>query len=291
MCTSRYLLRYARCGNDEAVRTDAGECMATEPWAVDPTSDRPIYKQIADALRQRLDAGRYDAGDKLPSESELMREFGASRATVRKAVDVLTGEGRVQSRRGVGVFVRIPPPGTILLRDAVRLKRVNWGASEPSSRRRPFELDAKRSGTRFRQEILQLADVPAPPGVARHLDIEQGDTVFVRRRRILLDGMPAHLGDSYFPLDVTVAALRERDTGPGGTYAAIEAAGHRLTHFDEQLTFRMPTRDERRALRLGPGVPVVDLVRIAHSRTRALECFVAVMAGDRYRFAYEIAAD
>jgi len=266
--------------------------MAAEPWAVDPASDRPIYKQIADALRQRLDAGEYGAGDKLPSESELMRQFGASRATVRKAFDVLMGEGRVESRRGVGVFVRIPPSARFMLRDTDRLKRRTWGTDELSSRLRPFEADAaEKSGAPFRQEIHQLAEVPAPPDVARHLDIDEGDTVFVRRRRILLDGRPAHLGDSYFPLDVAVGALRTEDTGPGGTYARIEDAGHRLSHFDEQLTFRMPTSTERRALRLGPGVPVVDLVRIAHTRTRPLECFVAVMAGDRYRFAYEIPAD
>lgn len=266
-------------------------CMAAEPWAVDPASDRPIYKQIADALRQRLDAGEYGAGDKLPSESELMRQFGASRATVRKAFDVLMGEGRVESRRGVGIFVRIPPSALFVLRDTDRLKRKTWGADKHSSRRRPFERDAEESGARFRQEIRQLMEVPAPANVARHLAVNEGDLVFVRRRRISLDGRPAHLGDSYLPLDIAVGALREHDTGPGGTYARIEDAGHRLSHFDEQLTFRMPTSTERRALRLGPGVPVVDLVRIAHTRTRPLECFVAVMAGDRYRFAYEIAAD
>lgn len=265
--------------------------MAAEPWPVDPASDRPIYKQIADALRQRLDAGEYDAGDKLPSESELMQQFDASRATVRKAFDVLMGEGRVESRRGVGVFVRTPPPPQIVRLDAERLKRKTWGTDELSSRLRPFEADAEKSGTPFRQEIHQLAEVPAPADVARHLDIDEGETVFVRRRRILLDGTPTHLGDSYLPLDIAVRALRERDTGPGGTYARMEDAGHRLSHFDEQLTFRMPTSTERRALRLGHGVPVIDLVRIAHTRTRPLECFVAVMAGDRYRFAYEIPAD
>jgi GntR family transcriptional regulator len=265
--------------------------MAADLWAVDPASDRPIYKQIADALRQRLDGGEYGAGDKLPSESELMQQFGASRATVRKAFDVLMSEGRVESRRGVGVFVRIPPSALFVLRDVNRLKRKTWGTDELSSRLRPFEADAEKSGGPFRQEIRQLAEVSAPPDVARHLDIDEGDTVFVRRRRILLDGRPAHLGDSYLPLDIAMGALRERDTGPGGTYARMEDAGHRLSHFDEQLTFRMPTSTERRALRLGHGVPVVDLVRIAHTRTRPLECFVAVMAGDRYRFAYEIPAD
>ena len=138
-----------------------------------------------------------------------------------------------------------------------------------------------------------MAEVPAPATVARHLKVNVGAIVFIRRRRVLLDDRPAHLGDSYFPLDVanTVEALHQEKTGPGGTYARIEDAGYRLTHFDEHLAFRMPTPDERRQLRLGPGVPVVDLLRVAYADTRALECFIAVMAGDRYRFAYEILAD
>ncbi|HEY2671179.1 MAG TPA: GntR family transcriptional regulator [Rugosimonospora sp.] len=57
--------------------------------------DRPIWKQIADELRDRVLSGVLTRGHPLPPESELMREFGCSRTTVRKAVALLRAEGWV----------------------------------------------------------------------------------------------------------------------------------------------------------------------------------------------------
>ena len=55
--------------------------------SIDPTSDRPVYKQIADWIRGQIDSGRLDAGDKLPSESELMRRFGKTPPTIHRAIN------------------------------------------------------------------------------------------------------------------------------------------------------------------------------------------------------------
>ena len=101
---------------------------------------------------------------------------------------------------------------------------------------------------------------------------------------------PTKLADSYLPSDIAVGRIREPDTGPGGTYARIEEAGHRLTHFDERVLFRMPDPEECRRLRLGAGIPVIDQTRIAHAGERPVEVFKAVMAGDKHELEYRIPA-
>ena len=62
------------------------------------------WGRVAAALRERLDAGQFGADDFLPSEAELVAEFGVSRNTVRRAYQHLADEGLVVVRQGAGRF-------------------------------------------------------------------------------------------------------------------------------------------------------------------------------------------
>lgn len=73
--------------------------------AIDRESAVPPYMQVANALRTRIDNGEIPPGRALPSLVKLEDEFGAARDTLRKAVQVLKDEGRVQTVRGMGVYV------------------------------------------------------------------------------------------------------------------------------------------------------------------------------------------
>jgi DNA-binding transcriptional MocR family regulator len=64
------------------------------------------YVELADTLRERIAGGVRGA---LPSEAELGREYGVSRVTVRRALELLRDEGLVSARRGVGWFVAVDP--------------------------------------------------------------------------------------------------------------------------------------------------------------------------------------
>lgn len=77
---------------------------------LDPTSDRAVFRQIADQLREAIDRGRFREGEKLPSEAELVDHYGVSRMTVRNSFSILQGEGLVHAEHGKGVFVRPRPP-------------------------------------------------------------------------------------------------------------------------------------------------------------------------------------
>jgi len=66
---------------------------------------RNLSMDVVDALSQRIRIGPLRAGDKLPTEAEIMSEFGVSRTVVREALSRLQAAGMVRSRRGVGTFV------------------------------------------------------------------------------------------------------------------------------------------------------------------------------------------
>src|SRR5215217_2929143 len=77
---------------------------------IDPTSDRPAYRQIADHLRAAILSGQLGAGAQLPSERALMDIYEAARGTVRQAIATLRTEGLVDIEHGRGAFVRRRPP-------------------------------------------------------------------------------------------------------------------------------------------------------------------------------------
>jgi DNA-binding GntR family transcriptional regulator len=61
---------------------------------------RKLYVRIADELREELAAGRHPVGEPFPSIGELAERFGAAKMTVDRAVEVLRGEGYLESRQG-----------------------------------------------------------------------------------------------------------------------------------------------------------------------------------------------
>jgi GntR family transcriptional regulator len=65
----------------------------------------PIYKQIANLLRDGIENGEYAPGGPIPSETWLMQEYGVARLTARKAVRVLADEGLVEVVQGRGAYV------------------------------------------------------------------------------------------------------------------------------------------------------------------------------------------
>jgi GntR family transcriptional regulator len=252
---------------------------------VDRSSDRPVYRQIADQLRNAITRGEFTPGAKLPSERVLMDRYQTSRVTVRQAIAVLGAEGLIDVEHGRGVFVRSRPP----LR---RLGRERLGRREREAGKGAFLSDAMAAGREASAEV-EVARGVAPPEVAERLHLSQGDQVLIRRRRMLADGQPVQLATSYLPLQlVEDTQIEQADTGTGGTYARLEELGHRLGRFQEDLSARMPLPDEARSLRLGAGVPVIRVVRTAFDEQGApVEVNEMVLAADRYELTYILPAD
>ncbi|MDG4857326.1 FCD domain-containing protein [Streptomyces sp. T-3] len=71
---------------------------------------RPLVEQTADRLRDRIAAGEWPVGTRLPGETLLAKDLGVGRSTAREALRALTGEGLVQPRQGAGVFVMATEP-------------------------------------------------------------------------------------------------------------------------------------------------------------------------------------
>jgi GntR family transcriptional regulator len=254
--------------------------------AIDPTSDRPVYKQIADLLRAGIQSGELGPGARLPSEQELIDAHGVARGTIRQAVRLLASEGLLEVQHGRGAFVRDRPPVRRLGHDRFAREKREQGKAG-------YLADMESQGREPGVEVLEVGQSKASEEIAGLLGIEPGDNVLVRRRRYLADGTPMQTASSYIPWGLAEGTrMTQADTGPGGIYARLEEAGHRLERFTEDVVARMPTEDEARTLLLGAGVPVIRLVRTAYDTAGlAVEVCDTVMAADRYLLSYELPAD
>ncbi|MBW0091428.1 GntR family transcriptional regulator [Pseudonocardia sp. KRD-184] len=256
-----------------------------ELGSLDRSDDRPPYRQIADQLRAAIDRGDLAAGDKLPSEAVLMGHYEVARMTARQAIQELRSEGRVVAEQGRGVFVRLPAPVRRLASDrfARRHRDAGHGA---------FLADAEKAGVTPTVDEIEVSRKPAPDAIRERLKVDATDEVVVRSRRYLAEGVPVEMAVSYIPADLAEGTrIVEADSGPGGIYARLEEAGHLLDRFTEEITARMPTADERRRLRLGPGTPVLTVLRTAYDTDgRAVEVCDTVKAALAYVLEYDVPA-
>ncbi|MDA0567231.1 GntR family transcriptional regulator [Streptomonospora sp. S1-112] len=250
------------------------------------TSDNdspPVYREIADTLREEIRSGRLSDGARVPGENDLMKQYGVARATARQALSVLINEGIVVAIRGSGIYVRAFRP--LRRHGPRRLSRALWGSG-----RAVWQADAPDGD--FETDSIEVGEVPAPGYVAKALGLAEDTLVVRRHRRYRLGGRPMQLATSYLPAKLAAGtAIAEADTGPGGIYARLAELGRAPAHFTEEIRVRMPTPDEARELRLSPGTPVMDVLRTAlTAEHEAVEFNEMTLDGSAYVLQYDFDA-
>jgi GntR family transcriptional regulator len=250
--------------------------------ALDPSSDRPLFRQLADVLRAEIRSGKRPGGSQLPTESEFQARYGVSRTTARGALRLLETEGLVVTRRGHGSFVRVRPP----IRRVASNRR---HAAHRASGKPIFDTEVEAQDQRPSRRMMGTGVEEAPPDVAAWLQIKLEELVVVRRRLQLINDEPAVLSTSYFPRWLAEGTrLEQPDALPEGPDTAIENLGYRFARVVEVVSARMPSPEEVQALRLGPGVPVVRLLHIDYDlEDRPLQVADDLYVGDRHEFVFE----
>jgi GntR family transcriptional regulator len=152
---------------------------------------RQPWELVADALRQAITDKKYRPGDQLPSENQLAAQHGASRPTIRRALQDLRLKGLIETRQGKGAFVRMPSP------IAVTLTAANYQRHRQEGRP-GFAAQMDEQGHTSRQDILEVGPVPAPSEVAQRLGIDEGAEVVMRRLRFVVDELPVQLVRVYY---------------------------------------------------------------------------------------------
>ena len=174
----------------------------------------PMYRQIADDLRGKIDSGEIAHGAQLPTEIELMDAYSASRNTVRDAIKLLTTRGMVEPRPGQGTFVveKINPFVTTLTGDP------ESGQGGGEGRIYIAEVEAGRRSPAVSDPRVEVQR--ANEAIADALRIKEGDQVVGRHYQRFIDGVPFSLQTSFYPMSLVLRGatrLIEATDIPEGT--------------------------------------------------------------------------
>jgi GntR family transcriptional regulator len=206
----------------------------------------PLYQRLRDELSARIAAQQWRPGEAIPTEAELVKLFGASVGTVRKAVEMLVADGVLERFQGRGTFVRRAGFNSSLFR-FFRFHRESGARQVPQAR------------------ILLRETMAAPSAVASALRLPpEAEVIHLSRLRVV-DDRPLLAEAIWLPRE-RFAALLDIDTAEFGDllYPLYEQrCGQVVASAQEDLTAEAVDEAHARLLRIPEGSPVIVIERTA----------------------------
>lgn len=229
----------------------------------------PLYVQLADILRKKIQDGEWEPDEKIPSENELNRMYGLSRMTVRQVLTNLVDEDLLYRVHGKGTFVAH--------------RKISTRSPSYQGIREQLEEQGFDTNT----EILAEEVVPADARVARHLNLQVGDNVYRIRRVRRVEGLPISIHESFVP-EKLAPALLQADLAKQQLCTVLERDhGLRMATVHESLESALATKTEAEALGARPGTPVLLLQQhIRHDDGVMFEFTKIVFRGDKVKLEF-----
>jgi GntR family transcriptional regulator len=226
----------------------------------------PLYAQLKQSILELIAQGTYGIGDQLPSQRELIDEYGVSHMTVRRAINELIQEGVIHAIPGKGTFVRDPKQQA----EAIPL--------------RGFTEEMEKRGLKASSRLLAAESIFASAMLSRIFGTSVGEPLFYLRR--------LRLGDEE-PIAVQSAYLRAAYCPGLLSYDLEQRSLYEILHRDYGLTFSRGSfsfeavlADEEMAALLGGSLPLALLVseQLTFIENEIpIEFVRSAYRGDRYR--------
>jgi len=246
----------------------------------------PLYQQIADDLRSKIESGELPSGEQIPTEVDLQKIYQASRNTIRDAIKRLVSLGIVQTRADQGTFVvgaadpfvttLSAPPGS------------GFGGGEGAT-----YLSQVGEQHRSPQVSSPKVEVQVPPReIGLRLRIGPEAQVVSRHQERYIDETPWSLQTSFYPMEFALKAPRLLMAGdiPKGAMSYLEEAeGIKQVGYRDWITARVPDLNEQSFFGIEHDAMMFEIFRTAFDATgRPVRVTVTVFPADRNQFIVNI---
>lgn len=190
---------------------------------LDANAQLPLYKQLKEVIKTKINTGEYTENKRIPTEPEFMQKYGVSRITVRKAIEELVIEGYLVKKQGKGTFIN---------RHKV-LRKIEYVTG--------FSDSGKSSQLNTTSILLKEKVVTADRELAEKLEISIGAKVLYTQRKRMGNGTPLLLENNYFDFE-RFSFLQAEDL-TGSLYAILRKHNILPIHSGE-TTLEIVTADE-----------------------------------------------
>jgi len=231
----------------------------------------PLYHQLREFLRDKIEGGEWEPGHQLPGEGDLQSEFGVSRATVRQALQLLENDGLIERIQGKGTFVGRPKIASNLMAMFTNQALI---------------VDAN-SNADF--HLIHLKQVAPPVAAALALKLPAKENVYEIKRTIFVDDEHLMLITSWLPASL-VPDLAKKGLGGMSLWRTLrEHYNLEIGHQHREVQVTILDEEEAEALGGRAGAPAMLLTYLNSSRTgNPLEYRKVIVRGDRCKYVMDL---
>ncbi len=211
----------------------------------------PLYYQLENVLREKITSGSFTGGERLPTELELIEQYGVSRITVRQALQALSDEGLIERRQGRGTYV-----------------------AERKSKKRKFtgvihltgSLDELiEMGMDTPVKVLEMNRVEADPHEAELLRLKVGTPIYRLKRLRINDNKPFGLIINYLPEEIG-SRLTVSDLSTGALLHTIESKlGYHLETAEQEIKAELADPYVAQLLNVRVGTALLSIERTVYT--------------------------
>ncbi len=237
----------------------------------------PLYYRVYRELKRRISEGEYKPGDRIPPEIELVKSFGVSRLTIRRALEELKSEGLISRHKGKGTFI------------------VGKKEEESMNVLKGFTDKAKEEGLSVRSHVLENRLVEIPPELCQVFGLEQGAMVVLLRRVRFLNDEPVAIEAAYLnpAVDVRILSILKKDMSKESLYEFLRnELKIPLIRALEELELTHVSSSDAKHLGLQPGACALLRKRYTYTTNgKCVEFVRSIYRGDKYRFKMELRSE
>ncbi|MDL4842103.1 GntR family transcriptional regulator [Aquibacillus rhizosphaerae] len=237
---------------------------------IDKQSPVPIYHQLEEKIKKRIETGELMPGDALPSEREYAEQFEISRMTVRQAITNLVNERFLHRVKGKGTFV------------------MEKKMEQPLHGLTSFTEDMKARGLQPSSSLIHFEIIPASSDLADKLGINEHGPVYEIKRIRLAEGIPMALERTYISANL-VQGLTE-DIVKDSLYAYVEnVLNLKIESGIQVIEASTSNAEERKYLEIAEADPILLMERTSslEDGTR-FEVVKSSYRADRYKFMIDL---
>ena len=199
----------------------------------------PMYRQIADTIREKIRNGEYKVGEALPTEAQLREDFSVSRVTIRQALKLLIENEELKSVQGSGTYVKE--------------SKVNYDIYQQST----FNEKWAHLNVATHSDVLTFEIILPDLVIADHLNIDESERIFHVKRVRFLEDHPITFEETWMPLhlfpDLTFEVMQK------SKYDYIEnTKGMIIDRSEQEIIPVLPSEEIAKLLKIENNHPIIE---------------------------------